>query len=181
MTDLNASGGAWVSPGDPYGQWPKGNLDVTGNYFIWTTNIGGGRQDAFIVKVPKQLLTGGGGDGGPGPDTLASGESLQPNQSRTSPDQGSTLIYQGDGNLVLYRAPAEPWSSNTQGTSPGFTAMQGDGNLVVYDGSGTPLCASNTAGNNGAYLKVLNGGTIVIYSAGGTPLWTNGECYPVPR
>jgi hypothetical protein len=182
MTDMNASGGAWVSPGDPYGKWPKGNLDVTGNYFIWTTNMGGGRQDAFIVKVPKQLLTGGGGgDGGPGPDTLASGESLQPNQSRTSPDGSSTLIYQGDGNLVLYRSPAEPWSSNTQDTSPGFTAMQGDGNLVVYDSSGTPLCSSNTVGNNGAYLKVLNGGTIVIYSAGGTPLWTNGECYPVSR
>jgi hypothetical protein len=29
---------------------------VTGRYFIWTTNLGGNRLDAFIVKVPGQLL-----------------------------------------------------------------------------------------------------------------------------
>jgi hypothetical protein len=37
----------------------KGNLDVTGGYFIWTTNMGGDRLDAFIVKVPANLLMGG--------------------------------------------------------------------------------------------------------------------------
>jgi hypothetical protein len=51
MTDLNATGGF-----DDYGKSPKGNLDVTGEYFIWTTNLGGGRLDAFLVKVPSQLL-----------------------------------------------------------------------------------------------------------------------------
>jgi len=29
---------------------------VTGRYFIWTTNLGGDRLDAFIVKVPYQWL-----------------------------------------------------------------------------------------------------------------------------
>jgi hypothetical protein len=38
--------------GDDYPQFPKGNLDVTGEYFIWTTNMGGDRLDAFLVKVP---------------------------------------------------------------------------------------------------------------------------------
>jgi len=52
MTDLNASGG-----NDSYSQMPKGNLDVTGQYFIWTTNMGGDRLDAFLVKIPSQLLT----------------------------------------------------------------------------------------------------------------------------
>jgi hypothetical protein len=51
MTDLNASGG-----GTEYYKLPKGNLDVSGQYFIWTTNIGGNRIDAFLVKVPAQLL-----------------------------------------------------------------------------------------------------------------------------
>ena len=51
MTDLNASGG-----GDDYSKMPKGNIDPTGQYFIWTTNMGGSRQDAFVVKVPSQLL-----------------------------------------------------------------------------------------------------------------------------
>jgi hypothetical protein len=56
MTDLDATGGRDVA-GDDYTQRPKGNLDVTGRYFIWTTNMGGNRLDAFIVKVPYQWLT----------------------------------------------------------------------------------------------------------------------------
>ena len=36
MTDLNASGGG----SDDYSKLPKGNLDVTGEYFIWTANAG---------------------------------------------------------------------------------------------------------------------------------------------
>ena len=51
MTNLDASGG-----GSDYEKAPMGNLDVTGQYFIWTTNLGGSRIDAFIVKVPAQLL-----------------------------------------------------------------------------------------------------------------------------
>jgi uncharacterized repeat protein (TIGR01451 family) len=51
MTDLDAAGG-----GNDYARMPKGNLDVTGEYFLWTSNAGGDRLDAFIVKVPAQLL-----------------------------------------------------------------------------------------------------------------------------
>jgi hypothetical protein len=51
MTDLNAPGGT-----DDYYKTPKGNIDVTGQYFIWTSNMGGARQDAFLVKVPGHLL-----------------------------------------------------------------------------------------------------------------------------
>jgi len=54
MTDLNATGG-----GDDYSKAPKGNIDVTGQYFIWTSNMGGNRLDAFLVRVPSQVLTGG--------------------------------------------------------------------------------------------------------------------------
>jgi hypothetical protein len=52
MTDLNALAGG----GDYYSQLPKGNLDVTGRYFLWTSNMGGDRLDAFLVKVPSQRL-----------------------------------------------------------------------------------------------------------------------------
>jgi hypothetical protein len=51
MTDLNASGG-----GDDYTKMPKGNLDVTGQYMVWTSNMGTSRQDAFIVRVPLDKL-----------------------------------------------------------------------------------------------------------------------------
>jgi len=52
MTNLDAPGGG----SDDYAKLPKGNLDVTGRYFIWTSNTGGNRLDAFIVKVPSELL-----------------------------------------------------------------------------------------------------------------------------
>jgi hypothetical protein len=56
MTDLDAAGGRDFDS-DDYEQLPKGNLDVTGEYFLWTTNLGGNRLDAFLVKIPLHLLT----------------------------------------------------------------------------------------------------------------------------
>jgi hypothetical protein len=51
LVALNASGG-----GDEYSKLPKGNLDVTGEYFIWTGNAGGNRLDAYLVRIPTALL-----------------------------------------------------------------------------------------------------------------------------
>src|SRR5690606_17639039 len=47
-----------MTDGTGYSDQPKGNLDVTGQYMIWTSNMGGTRRDAFIVRVPGHLLTG---------------------------------------------------------------------------------------------------------------------------
>jgi hypothetical protein len=57
MTDLNAAGGG----NDDYSKRPKGNLDPTGEYFVWTSNGGSDRNDAFIVRIPQHKLgvTGG--------------------------------------------------------------------------------------------------------------------------
>jgi hypothetical protein len=57
LTDLNASGGG----SDDYSKLPKGNIDPTGEYFIWTANAGTSRLDAYLVRVP------GGTGGGPAP------------------------------------------------------------------------------------------------------------------
>ena len=55
LTNLNAVGGddGW---GSDYSKLPKGNLDVTGRYFIWTSNVGGDRLDAFLLKIPSERL-----------------------------------------------------------------------------------------------------------------------------
>jgi len=64
LTDLNAS------TGDDYWKFPKGNLDITGEYFIWTSNAGTGRLDAFMVKIPvSRLGTAPSGSTGPSPDS----------------------------------------------------------------------------------------------------------------
>jgi hypothetical protein len=51
MTKLGARGG-----GSEDARYPKGNVDVTGEYFLWTDNMAGNRLDAFIVKIPAHLL-----------------------------------------------------------------------------------------------------------------------------
>lgn len=60
MTSLDSPTPGSANEPDDYARLPKGHLDVTGEYFIWTTNMYGSRDrlDAFIVKVPKtKLLT----------------------------------------------------------------------------------------------------------------------------
>ena len=74
MTDMNAPGG-----GDSYSKLPKGNLDVTGQYLIWTSNMASSRLDAFIVKIPAQLLTG------------LSSDATPPAVSVTSPLNGASV------------------------------------------------------------------------------------------
>ncbi len=60
MTNLDDGNGTIDTNAD-YQRRPKGNLDVNGDYFIWTTNMGatGNRLDAFIVKIPKGTLLRG--------------------------------------------------------------------------------------------------------------------------
>jgi len=63
MTDLNAPGGG----SDDYSKRPKGNVDPTGEYFVWTSNTGTNRNDAFIVRIPQNKLGVSGGAPAPSP------------------------------------------------------------------------------------------------------------------
>jgi hypothetical protein len=58
MSNTSGTGGKYARGGGDgnYGLFPKGNIDVTGKYFIWTSNHHSSRLDAFLVKVPSQLL-----------------------------------------------------------------------------------------------------------------------------
>jgi len=83
MTDLNASGGGT----DDYFKMPKGNIDPTGQFFMWTTNMGGARQDAFIVRIPSQLLVAGSGT------TDTSGPSLSGIQAAAVENAGAMVSW----------------------------------------------------------------------------------------
>jgi len=106
-------------------------------------------------------------------NTLEPGARLMPGQSLVSPDGRFRLVYQGDGNLVLYddvqHAPA--WWSGTTGRSAGLVGMQGDGNLVIYDASITPLWMSGTAANTNSRLVLQADGNLVVYAADGRAMW----------
>jgi hypothetical protein len=118
---------------------------------------------------------------------LASGAMLLPGASIQSPNGQFRLIYQTDGNLVIYNAAGNPvWHTNTYGTSPGRAHMQPDGNFVVYNSSGQPLWHTFTYGRNGASLAMQDDGNLVIYSAGFGPnpygqgalwSWITGRLY----
>jgi aryl-phospho-beta-D-glucosidase BglC (GH1 family) len=123
--------------------------------------------------------SGPGSGGGPATgDMLLRGQELHAGESRVSTDGRFLLVYQGDGNLVLYViASGEAlWSSGTWGTETGVAVMQGDGNFVVYDASGTPRWDSVTGGSEGDRVVVQNDGNLVLYTASGAALWASRTC-----
>jgi hypothetical protein len=83
LVDLNAPGGG----GEDYWKMPKGNLDVTGEYFIWTANAGTNRLDAYIVRVPGAQLGGGGNPTPPPSNPVPPGETPPPPPPQPPPPQ----------------------------------------------------------------------------------------------
>ena len=87
------------------------------------------------------------------------------------------LIYQPDGNVVLYDGGRDGgddwtpmWETNTDGRSTGMLILQHDGNLVLYDGSNRPIWSSDTF-RTPCVLIVQNDGNVVIYDGNGVALW----------
>ncbi len=179
MTDMNAPGGG----SDPYVKEPKGNLDLTGQYFIWTSNAGGNRLDAFIVKVPAlQLMNGT-------TDTTA------PAVSITSPVSGSTqtgsigvtagasddvavagVQFRLDGGLLGGEVTAPPYAVtlNTTGVGNGAhsltaTARDAAGNSTVS----TPV--GITVMNDATPPAITLVGVSGISTTGATLAWTTNE------
>lgn len=103
-------------------------------------------------------------------DTLSANQSLYPGQAIVSADGRTSLAYQGDGNLVLYKDGSPLWASGTAGSSTDRTLMQSDGNLVVYDAGGVPQWASGTQGYAGAVTRAVDGDAVVCLDS--TRLWT---------
>lgn len=110
----------------------------------------------------------------PSSDRLQSGQQLTPGQSITSTNGCFRLVYQGDGNLVVYRVNGwQPiWASSTVGSARN-AIMQSDGNFVVYNASGSPRWASNTHGNPGAWVVMQSDGNLVVYRSGGGAIWAS--------
>ena len=107
-------------------------------------------------------------------DILGPGDELSPDQFIQSANERFTLIYQGDGNLVIYDNTTNDatWHTGTHGTVPNAVAMQGDGNFVVYSADG-PEWASDTFAH-GSTLIMQNDGNLVIYTPEGEPVWASG-------
>lgn len=104
------------------------------------------------------------------------GQSLR-RQSLTSQSGTCTLVYQDDGNLVLYRYGLDRavWASHTQGASVGELVLQADGNLVLYDREGRAVWATGTDGRPAARLTLRDEARVVLEAVDGSELWAVGE------
>ena len=131
MSNPTASGG-----GSSYAKQPKGNIDPTGQYFIWTANLDGNRLDAFIVRIPYQVMTGGGSGGGtdttpptvgitqPATDTTISGTvSISANASDNVAVANVQFLLDGSalGNPVTQAPYAISW--NTANAAAGLHTL----------------------------------------------------------
>jgi hypothetical protein len=114
------------------------------------------------VPLPERRL---------GSTDLHAGESLRRGQQVSSNNRQYTLVFQTDGNVVIYAGNAVRWATNTAGSAAQTLIMQTDGNLVLYDASNRAIWASNTAGNQGAFAVLQDDGNFVVY-LGQSPLWS---------
>ncbi len=80
-----------------------------------------------------------------------------------SKDSRYKLVFQPDGNLVVYKYDnTSPWSSGTYGSPKSTLYMQPDGNVVIYNSSSTPKWNTNTFVKS-VYLSVdSNEGVVVL-------------------
>ncbi|WP_254564068.1 hypothetical protein [Oscillatoria sp. HE19RPO] len=106
---------------------------------------------------------------------LQEGDFLLPGDRLFSENESYQLIYQGDGNLVVYDSSNGKaiWASNTQGTYAWRTYMQDDGNFVVYTDHAKPIWSSGVYGSQykGSKLFLKNDGNLVIYDTSKNPIW----------
>ncbi|MEZ5426428.1 MAG: choice-of-anchor Q domain-containing protein [Pyrinomonadaceae bacterium] len=115
------------------------------------------------------------------PSSLSGGQPLLPGQFLISPNFGYQLIYQTDGNLVLYRGDGVVlWNTGTFGTSPGRAEMQTDGNFVIYDSNNNVQFSAGTFGNPGASIVLQDDGNLVIYNMG-NPIYSTGTNFSGPN
>lgn len=191
MTDLDASGG-----GDDYSKNPKANLDVTGEYLIWTSNMSSGRLDAFLVRVPHHLLGAGGGDPGEKPVTWTSvvnatvtGSSIEKTGGCDGCDDAGAVsqeqISSGDGYFEftasetdkLRLAGLSHGNSGTGYADIDFALRLSAGNAEVRENG---VYKADTPFVSGDRLRVAVVGGAVEYSKNGVVFYTSGESPTYP-
>jgi hypothetical protein len=111
------------------------------------------------------------------PHVMKPGDSFGPGAILMSKNKQFLLIYQGDGNLVIYDVSLTPplaiWNTITMGHTPGSVQMQHDGNFVVYDS------ANHSQFDTGTFLKTRKGLSIRLQDDGNlvlhgiAPLYTS--------
>ncbi len=127
--------------------------------------------DQPIVNAPQvssQPLVSAAPSGPCKATTLNGGQSFAKEQPVFSCDGKVKLVFQNDGNLVLYEVNGNKplWDSRTYNQGATAAVFQNDGNLVVYKDQ-MALWDANTGGNPGAVLILQTDFNLVIYRMSG--------------
>lgn len=113
-------------------------------------------------------------DAGGSTDVSLQGGSSFPAGATLLTNEIARLVFQTDGNLVLYKTSGEPlWASNTVGKGANQVAFQDDGNFVLYAANGRPVWASSSNSANNR-LTLQKDGNLVIYDGTGRARWATG-------
>lgn len=105
---------------------------------------------------------------------IYTGQTLDQNRKYWAGNSKYYLIFQNDGNLVLYsRAGASIWNSRTSNRGE-RAVFQDDGNLVVYSSGNRVVFSTNTSTRRADKLTIQDDGNLVIYSRS-TPVWASRD------
>ena len=93
---------------------------------------------------------------------------LQTGKWYSSPNDQYFVVFQGDGNLVIYRKNSSTsrtpcWSSGTNNCDASFCQLQSDGNIVIYDKYNRPVWTADSY-KSPAGLFINNNGELFVYS-----------------
>ncbi len=100
------------------------------------------------------------------PGELLATTYLEKNKGYYSEDKRYHLVFQEDGNLVLYKGASKAiWNSHTNGTAVKTCVMQGDGNLVMYGYNNQHVWYSDKKYDGSWFSKAMGAGD--EFKAGG--------------
>jgi hypothetical protein len=116
-------------------------------------------------------------------DKLIGGQKLQFGESIKSANGKYKLIFQSDGNFVIYdSANKSVWAANTSGpgVSSNFVEMHTDGRLILRSVAGTswdkaPKWLTATDTDAGAYAQLTDDGRLVVFTKDGVERWASTE------
>lgn len=121
------------------------------------------QDDGNLVEVDYRTLWSTHGapvQYGAGTTVIPPGTVLEPGKLYGVGD--TRLVFQGDGNLVLYgKNSSVLWASYTQNKGATQAVFQTDGNLVIYSAAG-PLWNSETDRNENAFLQIQEGSFFIM-------------------
>ena len=112
-------------------------------------------------------------------NVLYAGECLEANEYLESSNNNFKVIYQSDGDFVLYEKSLlddNVWSSHTPMSCTNRVCMLANGNFVLYDCKNKILFATNTAGNSGSKMIIQDDGKLAIYKSYDNIIWATRDC-----